>query len=88
VPTEKDLIKRLIQELQNCEVEMKCLGFALAAMRTSHPEFPALELLEEARQHRQFQIDVQERYKPLLEAMEKVDIEELLKILPRTKYSN
>lgn len=84
MPTEKDIIKRLIQELQNCEVEMKCLGFALAAMRTAHPEFPALELLEEARQHRQFRIDVQERYKPLLDAMELVDLTELLKKLPPT----
>ena len=86
MPTEKDLIRRLILKLQDYEVEMKALGLVLAAMRRGHPEFPALELLEQARQYPQFREDVQTQYKPLLQAMESVELSDLLDKLPPSKY--
>ena len=86
MPTEKELVSRLILKLQDYEVEMKALGLVLAVMRRDHPAFPALELLEEARLYPQFREDVQTRYKPLLQAMESVDLSDLLDKLPPSKY--
>jgi hypothetical protein len=88
MPTEKDLVRRLVQELQDYEVEMKALGLVLAAMRRDHPAFPALELLEEARLYPQFREDVQMRYKTLLQEMESVELSDLLDKLPPSKYLN
>jgi len=83
---EKDLVRRLIDELMECEKEMKALHLVIAAMRQANPDFPALALLAEGRLHPQFHTDVQERYRPLLEAMELVDAQELLAKIPPSKY--
>jgi hypothetical protein len=82
MPAESELILRLIQQLQDYEVENKALNIVLAAMRTAHPEFPALELLLEARLYPQFHEDVRKRYKPLLEAIELKDAVDVLNLLP------
>jgi hypothetical protein len=86
MPTEKDLIRRLVKELQDYEVEIKALGLVLAVMRIDHPAFPALELLEEARLYPQFREEVQMRYKPLLQEMESVEVSDLLDKIPPSKY--
>jgi hypothetical protein len=86
MPTEKDLIRRLINELMECEKEMKSLHLVIAAMRQANPDFPALALLAEARLHPQFRTEAQERYRPLLEAMEHIDAQELLAKMPPSKY--
>jgi len=82
MPTEKDLIKTLVLQLMECEVEQHSLEAVLATMRKEFPAFPALEALRQFRENPATRKYVEDRYRPLLEAMDTVEALELLKNLP------
>jgi hypothetical protein len=84
MPTEKDIIKALILQLMECEVEQRSLGAVLAIMMKEFPAFPALDVLRQFRQNPETRQYIEYRYRPLLEAMDTVDAVELLKNLPST----
>ena len=86
MPTPKDVIRRLVTDLQELEEDRDILSFVLAAMRVTYPEFDARALLQEAREHPRFRDAVQARYKPLLEVLDLADVKELLEKLPPSKY--
>ena len=49
MPTEHDLIKRLLNDCLEFEIESECLHRVLKAVRQTNPEIPALEALQLAR---------------------------------------
>ncbi len=86
MPTEKDLVRRLIQELLEMEVENTILHCLLEGIRLTNPEIPVLEVLAVARASQELRQSVEARYKRLFEAMESVELSDLLDKLPPSKY--
>jgi hypothetical protein len=80
--TEKDLIKKLILQLMEYEIEQRALGAVLATMRKEFPVFPALEALRQFRENPENRQYVEARYRSLLEAMDLVDTIRLLEKMP------
>jgi hypothetical protein len=86
MPTEKELVRRLVQDLFEMELENTILHRILAAIRRTNPEIPVLETLAVARGSQELRQSVEDRYKPLLQAMEDVELSDLLDKLPPSKY--
>ena len=88
MPTQRDLIKRLLTECLNFEIENECLNRIVAAIRLAEPSAPVLEALQLVRQDSAIRDAATAHYRPLFELIERDELEEVLNRLPVPKYAN
>jgi hypothetical protein len=88
VPTQRDLIKRLLTECLDFEIENECLHRMIAAIRLADPSAPVLEALQLIRQDSGIRDAAIARYNPLFDLIGKDELAEVLSRLPCSKYSN